>query len=314
MKTILLCGCGNIGFRHLQAMTALPEPVAITIVEPNPAAHARIRDFSDPLTASRGHRFELRADLPPSRQRFDLVVIATSADTRRAAVDSILASHDARVMILEKVLFQHQSDLDAVGNSLTARGIAAFVNCARRYFPGYRDLAAAATAARPLDLNVTGAGFGLASNGIHLIDLAEYLNGAALLTLEASGLRPGSVAAKRAGCVEVFGSLTGTLSNGARLAIRCDDRDSMAIEVALQGQGFTARIDEIARQIVQNDAAPRAFASKFVSETWEIYHEALTTGHCGLTPYADSARQHRLFLAALSAHLGLDAASPCPIS
>jgi Oxidoreductase family, NAD-binding Rossmann fold len=311
MKTVLLCGCGNIGFRHLQAMVQMPDAVTITIVEPNMAAHARIRAFTEGDT--RGHRFTFVEHIPQVRARYDLVVIATSADTRRAAFDGIMAKHDVGVMVLEKVLFQTIADLDAVQDVLTSRGIAAFVNCARRVFPGYRDVLTASGGARPLDLTVTGAGFGLASNGIHLIDLAEYLNNAGLVGLEASGLQPGSVAAKRAGCVEVFGRITGKLSNGARLDITCDDAPDMAMKVAIVGNGYTCAIDELAKTItVDGEVTP--FGSKFVSETWEIYHQALTTGTTDLTPYADSARQHRLFLTAILGHMGLAADGTCPIS
>jgi predicted dehydrogenase len=305
MKTVLLCGCGNIGFRHLQAMVQMPEAVAITIVEPNVAAHARIAAFTETVTA--GHQFALVDAVPDIAARFDLVVIATSADTRRAAFDSIVGRHDVGVMILEKVLFQTHADLDAVQNVLTTRGIAAYVNCARRVFPGYRALREAVVV--PVDVTVTGAGFGLASNGIHLLDLAEYLNGAELVSLVAD-LQPGSVAAKRAGCVEVFGRMRGTLSNGAKIDIICDDAQDMVVKVALPG-GIL--IDELARTVtVDGEIAP--FSAKFVSETWEIYHDAVTKGTTALTPYADSARQHRLFLAAISQHLGLAANVACPIS
>jgi predicted dehydrogenase len=307
MKTVLLCGCGNIGFRHLQAMVQMPEAVAITIVEPNMAAHARIAAFTDGDT--QGHRFTLLTDGPITHTNFDLVVIATSADTRRAAFDAIIR-HDVGVMILEKVLFQTIADLDDVQDVLTTRGIAAFVNCARRYFPGYWDVRAALTG--PVDVTVTGAGYGLASNGIHLLDLAEYLNGAGLATLTAD-LVPGSVEAKRAGCVEVFGRMTGTLANGARVDIMCDDAPDMAVRVGIVGQGYAATIDELARTITV-DGVSAPFASRFVSETWEIYHQALTTGTTDLTPYADSVRQHRLFLTAISQHLGLGPSAACPIS
>jgi predicted dehydrogenase len=313
LKSIVLSGCGNIGFRHLQAMLAMPDPAEIIIVEPNAAAHERIAALFAPAEA-KGFRFDLRTAVPAASRRFDLAVIATSADIRRAAFDALIGSHEVGVMILEKVLFQTKADLEEVGQILTDRGIAAYVNCPRRYFPGYRALLSSVASKRPLNLAIRGAGFGLASNGVHLIDLAEYLNDATLISFEASGLKDGSVTAKRAGCVEVFGVVSGTLSNGATLSISCDSSDAISISVALQGSEFVAEIDEMARQISIGSSHAVAFSSKFVSELWEIYNEALNTGRCGLTPYEDSARQHRFFLAALTKHLKLDPNSPCPIS
>lgn len=313
MKSVLLSGCGNIGFRHLQAILAMPDPAEVTVVEPNIAAHERIAALF-PAAEAKGFRFTLCKELLPIRQTFDLVVIATSADTRRAAFDSIVSAHDVRVMILEKVLFQTIQDLDEVGQILAERGIAAYVNCPRRYFPGYRALFADLAAIRPVDITIEGAGFGLASNGIHLIDLAEYLNDAALVAFSATDLLAGSVPAKRAGCVEVFGQVTGKLSNGAKLTINCANADPMSIRISLNGHGYSAEIDEIAREIRKGSGPATGFDSKFVSEIWQIYHEALHLGRCDLTAYADSARQHRLFVSALSDHLLLESSSPCPIS
>ena len=313
MKSIILCGCGNIGFRHLQAMLAMPEPAEITIVEPNEAAHERIAALFAAAQAN-GFRFNLSKTGPASARRFDLAVIATSADIRRAVFDTLVKSHDVGVVILEKVLFQTVTDLDEVGQILKVRGITAYVNCPRRYFPGYLALFDQVVSKRPIGIDIRGGGYGLASNGIHLIDLAEYLNDAPLVSLDASGLQPGSTMAKRAGCVEVFGTVRGTLSNGATLSISCDKRDDLSISVTLKGQDFSAEIDEVSRMVTIGSAPVSTFPSKFVSELWQIYHEALQDGCCRLPPYEDSARQHRLFLVALSAHLNLEASSPCPIS
>lgn len=294
-------------------MLAMPEPAEITIVEPNDAAHERIAALFAPAEAN-GFRFHLATTVPASARRFDLAVIATSADIRRAVFDTLVKSHDVELVILEKVLFQTVTDLDEVGQILKARGISAYVNCPRRYFPGYLALFDQVASKRPIGIHIQGGGYGLASNAIHLIDLAEYLNDARLVSFDASGLQPGSTVAKRAGCVEVFGSVRGTLSNGAALSISCDQRDDVSISVSLQGSDFAVEIDEVARKISLGSSPASAFQSKFVSELWEIYHEALQDGFCRLTPYEDSARQHRLFLAALSAHLNIEASSPCPIS
>ena len=49
----------------------------------------------------------------------------------------------------------------------------------------------------------------------------------------------------------------------------------------------------------------RPFISHNVSETTGIYEDVLLTRSCVLTPYADSARQHRHYLRALQSHLVL---------
>ena len=312
MQSVLLIGCGNIGFRHLQALVQLPQATAISIVEPNFAAHPRIAGL---MAAHAGpHRLDLHAALPQTASHFDLVVLATSANHRRAIIEDLLARHSVAVIILEKVLFQRLEDLDDVHTVLAAQTITAYVNCGRRYFPGYIALQQRfAAQPRPLDILVTGQVFGLASNAVHFIDLAEYLNKAALTKLDATGLLAGSVSAKRADCVEIFGSLTAQCANGARLSIDCRVDGPLAVTVRVSGLGIDISIDEVSRKITESGATT-AFVSKNVSECVEIYASALDTGQCDLTPYADSARQHRLYLSAVLTHLGLPQTAICPVS
>ncbi len=311
MKQVLLSGCGNIGFRHLQAIAAMPTPAHVTIIEPNMAAHARIAEFTGSHTGP--HRFSVSPTLPDAPATVDLAVIASSADVRRAIVEAVLARHSVLVMVLEKVLFQSISDLDAVSALLARHHVTAFVNCGRRYFPGYLAARDRWAQARPLDIEVKGTAFGMCSNGIHLLDLAEFLNAAAVVSVDACGLKPGSVPAKRPGCVEVFGTLHARLANGATLRVTCDDSSPMSIAVSVTGKGVSAQIDELARQVTESGQTT-AFGARNVSECWEIYDQCLREQTCGLTPFADSTGQHRLFLAALNDHLGLGADALCPIS
>jgi predicted dehydrogenase len=312
MQSVLLVGCGNIGFRHLQALVQLPQATAISIVEPNLAAHPRIATL---IAEHAGpHRLELHAALPQTAAHFDLAVLATSANHRRVIIEDLLARHSVAVMILEKVLFQRLEDLDAVLVLLTAQAVTTYVNCGRRYFPGYIALQQRfAAQSQALDILITGQAFGLASNAVHFIDLAEYLNGSAISKLDGTGLLADTVTAKRADCVEIFGSLTAQFANGARLTVDCRADGPLAVAARISGQGVDISIDEVARNITESGVTT-AFVSKNVSECVEIYAAALQTGQCDLTRYADSARQHRLYLSAVLAHLGLPQTAICPIS
>lgn len=315
MKRILLVGCGNIGFRHLQALGAAiagGSMLDLTVVEPNPATHDRIAGYLASLPE--GTPATLADTLPEAPHVYDLAIFATNAAQRRAAFDATLARHGIRAAVFEKVLFTTLRDIDEVGDALEGSGIAGFVNCGRRTAPGYRDLRAALQPA-PIDIEVTGANFGLGSNAVHFLDLAEFLNGAAITALDAAGLRPGSVPSKRHGYVEIFGTITARLSNGATIRVTCDVDGAPSVTVRLTAAGERIGIDETGRRI-SRAGTEAAFEMRHVSELTDTYRELLDTGMCDLTPYADSARQHRFFLSEVLGHLGR-AASPdeiCPIS
>ncbi len=312
---VALIGCGNIGFRHLQALTSGAEPATVTVVEPNLAAHERINDHIAQTAGSSSKDITLVTDIPASPQAFDLVVVATTTDTRRAVVDALLDRHQVKVLILEKVLFPRVADLDKIGRRVEDLGIATFVNCGRRTFPGYVKLRDQLAGRAMRSIAVRGNRFGLASNTVHFLDIAEFLTGAAITSVSAAGLRPGHVASKRAGVVEIFGTLAAELSDGSDLTIECLDEDPVAVGIDIDADGLAVTIDEVGRTVTAG-AETSPFGLQAVSETTWIYDDALRTGNCSLTPYAESARQHRAYLNALRPHLGLsnEADDPCPIS
>jgi len=311
-RSVLLAGCGNIGFRHLQAICTVPEALHVTVVEPMEAMHQRIFDEFQ-AAGSSGHRFELMSALPSSPNSFDLTVVATAAAQRRALVEQILDRHTTSVMILEKILFQTIADIDAVAQRLVTDGVEAFVNCGRRTFGGYRALRERLEG--PIDITVRGNRFGLASNAVHFLDLSEFLNDSTLSAVDMAGLDAGARDGKRHGVVEIFGTITAVCENGGRLIVESRDKEPVVISVEVRSGTDVIVINELARTQTEGaDVTP--FASQNVSETTEIYQDAVATGSCALTPYEDSARQHRLFIRELRNHLGLsnDTDEPCPVS
>ncbi len=315
VSKVLLCGCGNIGFRHLQALASAGTPMQITIVEPFAAGHPRIADFIASDAAGGTERYRLLTTLPAERERFDLVVIATSADTRLAAFNGIVDQHDVGCIIFEKILFQTVAALDEVAARLERENIPAYVNCGRRGFDTYRALAKEFAGPTPTNITVNGSAYGLASNAVHFLDLAEFINGAAVTGVDLSGLEAGAVESKRAGFFEIFGTLAATLENGASLSVTCADTDSMAINITLHHGDRTISIDELGG--TQTDAGEtKPFEVKYVSGMPYLYDDALRSLDPGLTPYADSARQHRFYLRAMCKHLDLPSGDDtvCPIS
>jgi predicted dehydrogenase len=318
MKSIVLIGCGNIGFRHLQALSLMATPSSIVVVEPAPAAHDRIKaHIADNRTGP--HRFTLLTAVEDPRLPgfFDLAVISTDTRHRRAAWQALKDRAGIGAVIFEKVLFPSVVDLDEVEAGLAADGILGFVNCGRRGFPDYRALSRRfGGQGRKVDVTVQGTNFGLASNGVHFLDLAEFLNTAAMVEVSADGLEPGGKPSKRSGYVEVFGTLQGRLSNGASVSLTCHEGEGIAVHVTLAGEnGERIEIDEVAARMTEG-GRESAFSLRRVSEMTELYEDILTKGTSDLVDYAASARQHRLFLRSLCRHLGLPDTPDqvCPIS
>lgn len=313
MSHVVLIGCGNIGFRHLQALLATSEfaDINLTVVEPNDAHHARIRAE---LVSSMVESFKIETRLPNKGPLIDLAIVATSANVRREVVDTLLENRTVKVAILEKVLFQRLADLEAVAASLDANGTKAYVNCGRRGFPGYQRLAADLETEGPVHLTVTGQQYALASNGIHFLDLAEFLNRSPLISLDGSDLNAGTLPSKRDGFVEVTGTLKGRLANGAEIRLLCEVGDRFDLSVGIQTKRRHAEIDELKKTMTWQDGVIEDFETRHVSEMPHIYETVLLGKTCALTSYSDSCRQHRFFLTTLLKHMGVAADGVCAIS
>ncbi|WP_347267869.1 hypothetical protein [Paracoccus sp. (in: a-proteobacteria)] len=313
MKRIWLIGCGNIGFRHLQAMLAMSGPAEITVIEPALALHPRV-NAELALPRAVPHRVTLRDSLP-EQGGADLAVVATSAPPRAGIVRALTTGRAApRAVILEKVLAQTGAELDAIAADLAAAGVVAHVNCPRRYFPGYQALRTRLADQAPLSVLAEGAQFGLGSNAVHFLDLLEYLNTSPLTGVDARGLLPGGQPSKREGFQEIHGTLAARLENGAALRVTCADREPPALAIsATTAEGARWHIDEAQGRLTGPDGTTEPFQTRFVSQTPEIYADALA-GRCALTPLADSIRQHRAFLACLRQHFGLAAGQAVPVS
>ena len=315
MGAILLVGCGNIGFRHLQAICDVPAATDIVVVEPAVEHHARI-ESQFVAGAAPGRRFELHTRLPTDPAEFDVGVVATTAEPRREIVEEIFDHHRLGAIVLEKVVAQTRSDLEVIGARIDHAGAVGFVNCGRRTFDGYRKIAAEIAPETEVTVTVRGNEFGLASNAIHFVDLAEFLSGTPTDAVDARGLERAAAPGKRPGTVELYGRITGRLARGGSFSIESGHGAATEIEVTIETPTTTWVVDEIGRVVTAEGSGPEPFASQNVSESDEVYRDLLDHLDCSLTPYGDSRRQHELVIDAVRDHLGIsiERDDPCPIS
>lgn len=314
--TVLVVGCGNIGRRHIEALAAAGRPMRVIGVEPVEAARAQ----AEALVASFENGSKVLANMDDVPEAVDLAIIATSAAHRRTAFERMLSRCVPKAVIFEKVLFTTRTDLDAVGKLLTSHAIPAFVNCGRRGFPSYNRLRNLLTTQRGLSMKVTGAGWNLGSNAIHFIDLAEHVLGDQTVALDESDLDPNPVPARIAGCVDLFGTLRGTLAGGGTIAITQERAPGNPVSITFFGGGESWCIEEAANRLIHRNVAGeenlQVFETLFVSGMPYLYTDIFDGKGCCLTPYEKSAAQHALFLDALRRRLGLSISEDvqCPIS
>ncbi len=304
MVEVAIVGAGQLGSRHLQALALLEGPAAITLIDPQVGALERARErFAQVATEEQvreAHYAQAMSALP---EHVDVVVVATPADSRLSVVSQLLETSAVSYLVLEKVLVQSSGELDAltelVGETPT------WVNCPRRMFSFYQALREELFGKGPIDLEFRGGNWGLACNSVHFLDLAVFLTGSPIATIDTKGLDPVVRESKRPGYKELTGTLRGELVNGSQIQLeaRVDSTEAGSMQVISRDGSFTATIVESAKQAslsagsVGGKAGPLEVDVRHQSGlTHEVVQSLMRAADCSLTPLHESVSVHRPFL------------------
>jgi predicted dehydrogenase len=303
---IAVVGAGQLGSRHLQALARLDRPAVVHVIDPFAASLQRAKERFDEV-ANVGTNVELALSeaMTSLPAKLDAVIVATNADHRAEVVRHLLSRARVRYLVLEKVLFPREDEYGEIGERLAAAKTPAWVNCPRRMSKGYQSLKSQLQG--PVEYRLEGSGWGLACNSIHFLDHAAFLIGREDLRLTEVDLQPGVISSKRAGYVEFLGRLRGEFGDGSTVELNCpaEAATPIAIDLTTASQRIRIREDRSEMQFRSGTGAewmeplPAVYQSQL---SQLVVQELLDRATCPLTPYAESCRLHRPFLAALLDH------------
>ncbi|WP_222535555.1 Gfo/Idh/MocA family oxidoreductase [Pedobacter polysacchareus] len=170
---ILFVGFGGMGCRHAQSFLDEKNKYNLFVIEPNKelflANLARI--------GATESDFCWCESLNDIKEQIDFAVVATSSGPRYNIVQNLL-DKNIRYLLLEKVVFQSEEQFAQIIDKLELKGATAYCNFVNRYFPQYLNIKKELVGTnRPLNMHVRGGDFGLGCNGLHYLDLFEYLTG-----------------------------------------------------------------------------------------------------------------------------------------
>jgi hypothetical protein len=308
MYNIAIIGAGQLGRRHLQGLLTARLDANIYVVDPGDsalaAAHVSVAEVQSPATQRKAVKYAAcAADFP---RDLDLAIVATTADVRLQALQSLCKAAAPRNLVLEKVLFQRASDYQDASDLIERHKIAAWVNCGRRMLTVYQNLREFFADDPVSRMEVFGGEWGLGCNGIHFLDLLQFLSGTGDLSIDTEGLVPGVLQSKRPGFVEFAGSLRGSIGNaGFQLTSIAGSKKRHLISLHASGSK-SVFIDEARCELWKHTggtAELERFSLPYQSQmTGALAEQILETGDCALTPYLESAALHLPFLDALGRH------------
>ncbi|MGI9325554.1 MAG: Gfo/Idh/MocA family oxidoreductase [Pseudomonadales bacterium] len=311
MIRIALLGCGAIGSRHLQALMRLPMDSEIFVIDPDERSVEIARQRADEVhsAASIQLRFGDAPDQLPAT--VDVAIVATSSRHRLPVLRALLANTGVANLILEKVLFQRLEDYAEATQLIEHSGSVAWVNCPRRMMQDYAPLEPLLRGHGKIEYSVIGEGWGLACNAIHFIDhLAMYLQ-CCDFQLDCSALEPVLHQSKRAGYLELMGTLVARFANGVgELTMTCQPAETARLTTTIENGRYrlvlhsgedSATVLEKATQQVRTVSLRMEPQSQL---TDQVVTSLLASEHCQLTPYLESARLHRPLIAGLAKFVG----------
>lgn len=307
---IAIIGVGQIGSRHLQALALLSCPVSIYLVDPSEASLATaVERFGQVKGLVKPENVHTLLDIEQLPGSIDIAIIASSAQIRRALVDTLLSAKQVRYLILEKFLFQKPEDFDHIGDLIAGKNIPTWVNCPRRVVAFYKKLKQDIGPSQRVAFSVAGSQIGIGCNGIHYLDLMSFLTGELNFTLSPDGLDAGIKESKRPGFIEFTGSLQGFSANGSSFHLTSFAGGSTPTLLTIASEVFTCVIREGEGKAWFSEHKnnwqweERACSIPFQSQiTHLLVEEILQTGTSQLTTYEDSKLLHLSILKALTAH------------
>ena len=217
---ILIVGFGNMGCRHAQAFLNI-KSFNIFVVEPDNETFnknlIRISAKSDQIE---------RTTLETIKNfKIDLAVIATSAEVRFEIFHKLVNS-SVKKIILEKIVFQSNSQFDDAIKLVAKKNIDVYCNFINRYSNSYTKIKNLYSENNNVTMSVTGGHFGFACNALHYIDIFEYITNKKAI-LKYSKLTKSDLPNPRGKkYVEVFGYQLWKTKDGDQLFISSDINNS----------------------------------------------------------------------------------------
>lgn len=300
---VTIIGCGELGSRHLQAISSLEQLCRVYIIEPNldkqNLAKARLKEVND-LNAD--IEFSWYKDLNSSPEVTDVCIIATQALNRPQLLKEA-AQKGYKKFILEKVVSRSVREYLDLLDYQNKNDLSIWVNCQARAFSIHRYIKSCFKPGEPIIFNRPGGNFGLACNGIHSVDLFVYYTEAEKIV--SLGSQIDSILHPSRRGPEVF-DLSGRLCGG--------DGKGSEFTISFQSQGEVPDIFTIftpsAKFIVYHHFGKLALGS-FAKDKWQwkeidfkenilvsstsgrYVNDLLLKGTCDLPTLRDSFTAHK---------------------
>ena len=307
-NSIALVGLGEIGSRHLQALTVISSNTDLYCIDPNVDSMKLARSRISHLVKAKDLNLFFHDSMRDLPSYLDLVIIATSSDIRLKVLKEITLKSDIKNILFEKVLFQKTHDLIEADNILRRNKIKSWVNCPRRFWPVYSEVKALLEGKDNIKFELVGGSWGMACNFIHYLDIFEWISGSRVIEIDINSLDKEIFESKRQGFFEFTGMINANFSNENKMSLISTTDNNLSL-ISISAPGISLELSESSGEMIvktEAESYQKKFITPFQSElSGIIAKQIIQNKEKPLLPsYLESARQHKLMLNAFISHYG----------
>lgn len=299
-----IIGAGQLGSRHLQGILKSELSLNVFVVDPFQGSLDTAKVRADEIEHSHAVQFHTSINSLP--EHLDFVLIASNADKRAEITQALLNTKSVANLVLEKVLFQKLEDYDNIANLLNDKNVNTWVNHPRRSQPIYKELNNLLKGEQNIDFSFYGENWGLACNGLHMLDTISQLSNSEIETISTDELDKTILSSKRPGNIELTGNLRGRTTNNSTFSVQSTFAQETIRPVSLMintpekryfiQEGGTCFLIESS---LANGYKPetKTFPLLYQSDlSAGLITDILTNNTCDLPTYTEAKSTHKIFI------------------
>ena len=169
MNKICLVGFGNLGFRYFQAISKLKKNLYLYVIDIN-GFFKKGYEYQKKNKIQKNIIFLRNLD-EIDEKKIDLVIIATTANSRLNLIEKIKKLFIFDNIIIEKPITQSETELIKLKKILPKNS---WINTQVKNFKIYKDIKKKINPKNRIKMTVEGNSWGICCNSLHLIELFNY--------------------------------------------------------------------------------------------------------------------------------------------
>lgn len=263
---VLICGCGNIGFRHLQGIIKSKLNLNIFLYDIN---HKASKTMFDNIKKEKFNKKSKSVSILTNIKDYiyyDIILISSTSKDRFIFIKKLLKKVNCNHMIIEKIAFLNPNDYQLAINLIKEKKIKAWINTNHHYHSYTKFIKSKIRSFKNSMLIVNGSNFNLISNIIHYMMFVYNLN----KKLKIKNLKyklSNPFMSKRIGYYEMTGFVEILYNYNFRLIINNFNSSHYFVFKNFITKDFSITIDESNGEIYH-----RNNKNKIISQDFDIKH------------------------------------------